>query len=555
MSDHHVFNIGFALAGGATRGAYTAGVLDFILQALRDFEQQRLEDPDSVPSWRVNLKTIAGTSAGGITAAIAMAAIGTSIEPLSSELHPPDPENNKFYDVWVKQVNSKALFDTSDLNPEAALKDKDYDNPVCSLLNSKFPAEQAANALLEKGDLVPPPSWAKDLQLYITTGNLRGVPFCVSNFRGADDSLSDLRMTRHRDWVGFKTGPSKITGLQPLDLHSKRGSKQWDGVRQAMQATGTLPAIFPVAKVTAPVSSYTKKFGKCEAAWPAGMPAEFSYDAVDGAIFRNTPLELVRMSMEAAGSGKVVLTEKVENAQGAVVLVDPSPSRQVYETDYSEQKCQSIPETLLRVLSSLILDANFLDDEADAVENVNDLSRFMISPMRSGRAGRQEILATDTLHGFGGVIGEAQRKHDFQLGRRNAQQFLRSHFVVPLAGAKSNDIFKQDAERFATDMGERGKVVRILPLFKSAHRDCATPVWPTFRKEARNKRREELHDEITDRVKVVLTSFAVNWGLYRRGWFPFSAVRNWFVTVALGNICKHIMKRVDVAIEKALNNF
>lgn len=554
MSDHRVFNIGFALAGGATRGAYTAGVLDFIFQALRDLEQQRLEDPDSVPPWRVNLKTIAGTSAGGITAAIATAAIGTSIEPLSSDQNPPDPENNKFYDVWVKQVDSKALFATSDLNPEAALKDKDYDNPVCSFLNSKFPAEQASKALLEKGELIPTPSWAKDLQLYITTGNLRGVPFCVSNFNGADDDLSDLRMTRHRDWIGFNTSPSKITGLQPLDLRSTRKSKNWDRVRQAMQATGTLPAIFPVAKVTAPVSSYTSKFGKCEADWPAGMPAEFTYDAVDGAIFRNTPLELVRMSMEA-GSCEDVLTKHVDIAQGAVVLVDPSPSRQVYETDYSQQKCQSIPETLLRVLSSLIFDANFLDDEADAVKDENDLSRFMISPMRAGRAGKQEILATDTLHGFGGVIGKAQRKHDFQLGRRNAQRFLRSHFVVPLAGAKSNDIFGQDAEQFATDMGERGKVVQILPLFKSADRNCPTPVWPTFEKEARNKRRKELHDEITDRVNAVLTSFAVNWGLYRRGWCPISAVRNWFVTIAVGKICKHIMKRVDVAIETALNNF
>src|SRR3954471_3654065 len=61
------FRMGLALAGAISAGAYTAGVIDFLVQALEEWEKTRGEP--SVPQHRAGLKVITGASAGAITGA------------------------------------------------------------------------------------------------------------------------------------------------------------------------------------------------------------------------------------------------------------------------------------------------------------------------------------------------------------------------------------------------------------------------------------------------------------------------------------------------------
>jgi hypothetical protein len=72
----HEFQIGLTMSGAISAGAYAAGVLDFLVEALDAWEDARNgPDGDAVPNHRVGIKVMSGASAGAITAAIAAIAL------------------------------------------------------------------------------------------------------------------------------------------------------------------------------------------------------------------------------------------------------------------------------------------------------------------------------------------------------------------------------------------------------------------------------------------------------------------------------------------------
>jgi hypothetical protein len=72
----HEFQMGLTMSGAISAGAYTAGVLDFLIEALDAWEDARNgPDADTVPSHRVGIKVMSGASAGAITAAIGAIAL------------------------------------------------------------------------------------------------------------------------------------------------------------------------------------------------------------------------------------------------------------------------------------------------------------------------------------------------------------------------------------------------------------------------------------------------------------------------------------------------
>src|SRR5438105_3767698 len=73
------FQLGLALAGAISAGAYTAGVMDFLFQALSGWEDQR--NKPGVPQHRVVLKVMAGASAGAITGALGAVGLARGLAP------------------------------------------------------------------------------------------------------------------------------------------------------------------------------------------------------------------------------------------------------------------------------------------------------------------------------------------------------------------------------------------------------------------------------------------------------------------------------------------
>jgi len=99
------FQIALALSGAISAGAYTAGVFDFLIQALDEWENARSgkyleqgDDPGTIPNHFVGIKAISGASAGSIADA--------DQTPIEFET-PRDGEQKincylpKLYEAWV----------------------------------------------------------------------------------------------------------------------------------------------------------------------------------------------------------------------------------------------------------------------------------------------------------------------------------------------------------------------------------------------------------------------------------------------------------------------
>lgn len=561
MSQKRIFHIGIALAGGSTRGAYSAGVMDFLLQALNEWETARLEEENECPAetllppWTIRLKTLAGTSAGGITAAITTASICTPFDPLPNnhKLIDDAPKNNKLFEVWVKDITLEKFFSCDDLNTVVGRKGLEPATPVDSMLNSSFMKETAATALSNMSPTRPKPIWAEQLEMFLTTSNLRGVPY-YERFRGENQNISDLRMTHHRDWLGFRTYPSKRKDLFFLDLHQRREEGSWDMVRDGAQATASIPLIFPVKSISIPLEMYEKKFESGRPDWPERMSTEYTYGAVDGFVFRNAPLSLVRSSMER-GRESTMLSEDAKRVGGAMVLLHPHLENRPFDEEDKTSR-GSMVSLLYRLFNSLVDEANFQSEELKDMHRsgADDVSRFVISPMRLGREKGENVLGTDTISGFGGIVDESVRLHDYQLGRQNCQHFLQKVFVIPEEAAVKNPIFGEEALKFGI-VGCDGKtrMVPIVPLVGTAREACPLPVWPRFREERRGELKRNIGGTIAKRAKVVVENMAINFGFYSQrfgGW-----IWNLVVDSLVDIVVRKVMTFVNPLIDDALKQF
>src|SRR5262249_940214 len=76
MASRTEFHLGITMSGAISAGAYTAGVLDFLIEALDQWEAA-LAGPNgsTVPNHLIGLKVMSGASAGAITAAIGAIAL------------------------------------------------------------------------------------------------------------------------------------------------------------------------------------------------------------------------------------------------------------------------------------------------------------------------------------------------------------------------------------------------------------------------------------------------------------------------------------------------
>src|SRR6185437_7962504 len=92
------FEFALVLGGTVSAGAYTAGAVDFLIEALDCFTTARANG--TAPSHDVILKLITGTSGGGVNAAIAARAMAydyphaTLAGPIGEA-----PTGNPFYDI------------------------------------------------------------------------------------------------------------------------------------------------------------------------------------------------------------------------------------------------------------------------------------------------------------------------------------------------------------------------------------------------------------------------------------------------------------------------
>lgn len=504
------FEFGLVLAGAVSAGAYTAGVVDFLVETLDRWEAQKRADFEafgmdfaqwSVPPHAVRLRAVAGASAGSVVGAT-LAATASGHFPsgagLSPEIAPqtphgagapPAPHWNAFYNVWVRQLDIRGMLQVADIRN---LGEDSRQNPATgkvqpaihrlgSVLNVA-PLDMAAAQTVDfkLAPLETPRPWLDlGVRFAFTLGNLQGVPY---RYQLVGLEGAQFATTRHADLFRFtlagSEGPQHCLdgGCKPceplIEGDPKRGDDDWARVAEAALASAAFPVALQSRWLEKPTwcTSLDVQFdprfrphggtGSSEWTQPADIVAGYvnstlespllSFPAVDGGTMNNQPFEYVRRTL-AGPLGRN--PREGHKANRAVVLIDPFPAPSVKEQEKAASdpragmRGQPLPvlEALPRLFSAYTAQARY--DANDLILATSDgvYSRYMLSPMRANPADGSfetftgdKAIASGGLSAFAGFLSESFRHHDFLLGRRNAENFLRNYFSV----TQANPLFK-----------------------------------------------------------------------------------------------------------------
>lgn len=487
-----VFDIALTMAGAVSAGAYTAGVLDFLVEALTAFEAEKARQPGRYP-WRVRIRVISGASAGAIVGAIFASTLRPGVTPVRTQ-HPAAGASNPLFDAWVERVDISGLLGTADLRQ----------GPLSSLLDSTALDRIAAQALAvdwAAGAASLPAFVSQPLDLYFTLNNQRGVPYGI-DFRG-DAAQAVYGMTLHADSIRFRLDPGSTASEdgETIVLGRQNGTGGgWGQLGQAALASGAFPVgLAPRALKRTQAEIYNQRLwtlpefhaarpdviARCtvQARIPTALPATvctrvYDYVNVDGGTIDNEPFEIGRRTL-AEDHGREHNPRSPHEADCAVLMIDPFPCPPVFTEDYQVPEGLKLIPAIKHLLSAAIQQMRFKLPELMLADHPDVYSRFLITPVRYAADGRRVQLpgtpiACGTLGGFGGFLNRAFRAHDYLLGRLNCQQFLRRHFVLagdnPLFGGTAGAGSEYDRLYGFEDRYDQKPVqlVPILPLFGSA---------------------------------------------------------------------------------------
>jgi hypothetical protein len=484
------FEIGLVLAGAVSAGAYTAGVLDFLIEALDAWydakESERAKHGDDLKAWAVpphdlTLKVISGASAGSMVGAISAAALQYDFPHIRDKDRASGPAN-PLYKPWVLDIDISKLLGSKDF-------DKVRDR-VVSLLDSTALMDIATTAINFKGRDRSRPYLANPLKLLLTVTNLRGIPYAL-NLRGTPGARHEMEC--HADHVRFallgfdgrQPGPL-CSDETPLTFPKATDDDRWTKLAWAALASGAFPLFLQPRGLSRQSEDYDYRFialpggmdpliAQILPSWPSSTADPYDYLCVDGGAMDNEPLELARV--ELAGLLGRNPREGIE-AYRAIVLVDPFPDPA--EMGPASEEGSNVLKIGLSLAGAWEGQARFKPVDLALAHLDSVYSRFIIAPSRGAYAASP--LASGGLGGFLGFFHEGYRHHDFILGRRNCQAFLRQHFTLPPANplfAGWSSTLKNDPRYQAVSDGQFE--LPIIPLLGKCHPDEgeeALPSWP-----------------------------------------------------------------------------
>ncbi len=505
------YQLGLSLSGAISAGAYSAGVLDFLLQALDCWEAA--SGAPNVPAPAVGLKVLSGASAGAITAAVGAIALAGDPEserfPEGSVLDGTQPYKYYFrrlYETWV--VRPALVADEGGLD---LLSLTDLNGPdVLSVLNSTLLDEIAQNALTfspEQAARTPPRSYVSGtLHVYLTLANLRGTPYYVK-FTGGDYGMMQHGDRSHYVLTGFGSWPTTSDfadddkpsyELKAADLLAG-GDKGWAAYGNSALASAAFPVGLKPREIATNVSEYegrgwpvadwqtlqtvTPRFDE---PWLANhRQGAFTFTAVDGGVINNDPFEYALYSMPDKQTGPDDQPAKEEtrplHVDRGVIMIAPFPEQPTFPPD-GVPGLGLIP-AYMALMPALKQQVRFKPTAFALAGDDNVGSRFMISPSRQLEGCDVDArfpISSGLLGGFGGFVARSFRDHDFQLGRRNCQQFLKTAFVLP----PTNHVIQASyaSVRAAADpnTGSTDAVAdrQVIPLLGDAAREVKDVTWP-----------------------------------------------------------------------------
>jgi hypothetical protein len=516
------FHIGLAMAGAVSAGAYTAGVFDFLVEALSEWQRAKARGED-VPQHDVFISAISGTSAGGITAALGLAALAGGVR--SVQMPAANPKQSwpvkrvlpELYDVWVKNTRLfasrddsgqagasdgyRSLLDIGDLQPGKL---------PASLLNSEMLTRTARATLSSiRPTGVRHPFFTDPTHLFLTHTNLDGIPYPIAfgddrYFMNLHEDRSHFAVTglgerrfpeKECRWLsqwgdtGEEINVATLSELQGAPADRPFAATAFEALATAALTTSAFPFGLRAREVSIASVDIRRRAlpfdaGKFAASLAQSEPLGFPtahFVCVDGGTLNNEPFELVRWTIrdlrEAQNARDPI------KANRAVILIAPFPPESKLPEFIKDSRENDIGLWFVAkmLLPALVEQARFKVSDLIAASDPDVYSRFLISPKRSRKPEPTPPsyipvpdLACALLYAFGGFLDEEFREHDFQLGRRNCQQFLRKHFTLH----PDNPVFGLQGRGVAA-----GDELQIIPLLGSANEPIELPPWPKLSEE------------------------------------------------------------------------
>jgi hypothetical protein len=455
------------MAGAISAGAYTAGVLDFLTEALDEWYKAKARG-EAVPAHDVSLEVLAGASAGGMCAAIYTAMLRQDFEHIH-DTRQPGATSNRLYESWVNKVDITQLLKTDDLK---------HAPPVISLLDSTIIDQIASYALTPSQSLRPPrPYVSPNLTLFLSLTNLRGTPYSLNG--AAPGSVEETTLF-FGDRIRFemlsqdKTTPSGRCA-RPLDPTKPGAAGGWDILQTAAMATGAFPIFLAPRILKRNFCEYMPPIWESVAAaatgtpppvppnFPPGLAEPLETLNVDGGVTNNDPFNYAHdflASLAPLPPGRQ-LREKPQEADRAAISIAPFPTEDKFDPGFDTRQQSGIFPALSQLLGALISQSRFFGESLYRIMQGTTFSRFVIAPSDPELAGKYHrtgapapspdqppALQCAVLGAFGGFLERGFRAHDYALGRRNCQKFLLDYFVLPA----DNVVMKPALVRFPPDV-------------------------------------------------------------------------------------------------------
>lgn len=503
------FEVGLVMGGTVSAGAYTAGALDFLIEALDCWQAQR--GAADTPQHRVIVKVITGTSGGGVNAAIAARALNFEFPHVtrSTPIGDHDRSGNPFYDTWVR-----------DLTLERFLATRDTDGDLISILNGQAIDDGADNIIgFGAGRPAKQRPWlGTPLRLILTLTNLAGVPYRLDLSTGVETFVD------HADYMRFALNyPGTAVGeFRPDELRLDFGQGvpeaiDWARFAEFAKATAAFPAGFPPRELTRPVEDYRwrilpradapegrPKYRPLTPDWDAMLisgaasaDGQYFLLAMDGGATNNEPIELARTAMSG------ILTHNprsADEADRAVVLIDPFAGK----AELGRQTAGSLVDNLGSLVNTLIQQTRYNSRDVELAADKDVFSRFMLAPRQDPNSARPAI-ASAGLAAFIGFACPAFMRYDYLLGRQSCRDFLFKEFALAEGNAKvfgpavhnGSPWTPEQKAKFAT--GTLPGYLPVIPLMGTAAQPQDVDDWP------RRKLDPEIYrDAIEHRFRAIL---------------------------------------------------
>jgi hypothetical protein len=532
------FELGMVLGGTVSAGAYTAGALDFLLEALEAWD----DDPDA--PHKVVIKTAAGTSGGAVCAAILGLLSSRTVPHVKHDETLPGQKpvvtGNPLWDLWVNDFQIAKLLKTDDLDKDADAGSGVQPHPVQhvpALINCKMIDESGAKlAAMGTSPGTTLGYFATPFRAAVTLANLRGIPYDVRGIPSIMD-FSGAAYVQHDDFAWFAV-PNGASPAVTATSIGKREDEFWldDGGNAAAgfagynvlvgyaTASAAMPLGLAARALIRPAEHYhyrprvhvLPEAPGYKVLWPdpdwAHLPATeesgmYSFTSVDGGTFNNDPVSLVHTAL-AGVIGRNPASSS--SATRAMFMIDPLADKPLPVGNVGK----SLVSVFKNMIPTFIAESRYQTADMELFASDGVYSRFQLVPFRPSddphdRKVGEPALAGTSLFAAAGWCSRSFRVHDFLLGRHNMQSYLLRELLLkadnPLfdgwsLGDRQDWARDDNFERVAVEDGtpRNSYYLPVIPD-KTGNGPLPLPVWPSGTYDP-----ETLRPMLTERLSAVI---------------------------------------------------